>query len=543
MAFSSETLFSVLNDLHSSSNAWAIKARVVRLYKQPSFANKNELGSVEMVIHDQEGVRIHVTMRPNIYEKFKKILFEGDVYMIKNFFVIENRNSWRTTNNVQKLAFFRTSVMAPYDAAFPRHMYNITPLDQLQHDQDIDVSLLRDVMGRVISYQKPFEGLKSKRMDFRIQDADNNQMSCTLWAEYIDDLLPILEENTDKPVVVCIQFARVLKFATEVKVSNTFHVTKVTVNEESDVFMEFMNRLTVNDNGVFNKMLTNTNYTIYEEFTKGKARVRTISYLKELMDDEHYWIDATVVDIENARDLWYSACKRCVRKLVTEPGTKSCVNCSEENPIDNPKFKLQVMVFDKTCNARLLLWNKACELLIGKSAAQLKGVYGECSDAIPKEIEDAVMDKRVLFEINLSTYKNVQGVACYTVSRCAYDDEIMGLYTKMYNGTQGSTSDDHGILTENSNSSPDVMDKNVKKNDKGKRKLFIDEDDEEDDAGDAVDEQEKCTEFHEVSAADLGNNAAGKTTNAAEKTSDAASAISPSDAVYTSKRRLIKKEK
>ncbi|KAL3613322.1 hypothetical protein CASFOL_042834 [Castilleja foliolosa] len=173
MAYSSETLFSVLNDLHSGSNAWAIKARVVRLYKQPSFANKNKLDSVEMVIHDQEGVRIHVTMRPNIYEKFKKFLFEGDVYIIKKKFVIENRNSWRTTNNINKLAFFRVSIMSPYeDDAFPRHMYNITPLDQLQHDQDIDVSLLRDVMGRVISYQKPFEGLKSRRMDFRIQDVE-----------------------------------------------------------------------------------------------------------------------------------------------------------------------------------------------------------------------------------------------------------------------------------------------------------------------------------------------------------------------------------
>ncbi|KAL3638153.1 hypothetical protein CASFOL_018023 [Castilleja foliolosa] len=173
MAYSSETLFSVLNDLHSGSNAWAIKARLVRLYKQPSFPNKNELGSVEMVIHDQEGVRIHVTMRPNIYAKFKNILSEGDVYIIKNFFVIENMNSRRTTNNMQKLAFYRASHMSPYeDAAFPRQMYNITPLDQLQHDQDIDVSLLRDVMGRVISYQKPFEGLTSKRMDFRIQDAD-----------------------------------------------------------------------------------------------------------------------------------------------------------------------------------------------------------------------------------------------------------------------------------------------------------------------------------------------------------------------------------
>ncbi|KAL3643698.1 hypothetical protein CASFOL_014513 [Castilleja foliolosa] len=252
-----------------------------------------------------------------------------------------------------------------------------------------------------------------------------------------------------------------------------------------------------------------------------------------MFTDAFCWVDATIVDIEPTGQYWYAACKNCAKKLVAHPGTSTCVGCAQDNSVKTIRYKVEVMVVDKTGTATLLLWNTACELLIGKSAAELYFIYGEYSDQIPKELEDGLIKKRVLFELRLSTFKIVRGAFNCAVSRCAYDDEIMETYTKLFNVTQGSTSDEHGTLTENSNSSPDMMDKNVKTIDKGKRKLFIDEDDEEDDA---VDETEKCTGIDEV-------NAAEKTSNAAAKTSDAASAISPSDAVYKSKRRLFKKEK
>ncbi|KAL3652168.1 hypothetical protein CASFOL_001849 [Castilleja foliolosa] len=175
MAHSSNTLFSAINDLNSGSTAWAIKATVVRLYKQSSYLNRTETWSVEMVIHDQQGTRIHVRIRPDLYEMFKNVLSEGSLYMIKNLFVIENRSSYRSTNNRHKLTFFRVSIITEYeDDQFP------------------------NVIGRVISYQKPFEGFTTRKMDFRIQDPENNQLSCTLWDDYIDDLLPILETTKDK---------------------------------------------------------------------------------------------------------------------------------------------------------------------------------------------------------------------------------------------------------------------------------------------------------------------------------------------------------
>ncbi|KAL3652485.1 hypothetical protein CASFOL_002166 [Castilleja foliolosa] len=349
MAYSSATLFSVLNDVHSGSTAWCIKARIIRFYKQPAYLNKNEVGSMELVIHDKEGVRIHVTMKPNIYEKLtakmEKEMQEGSVYIIKNFLVIDNTTSFRTTHHNHKLKFFRNTTMSLTDEEyFPSHMYNFTTLDQLQFDNLIDEVHLEDVIRRVISYQKPFDGLKAKKMDFRIQDTNNNQLSCTLWEEYIDDLLPTLERNEDnKPVIVAIQSGRLLKLTDQVKISNSFHVTKVTVNADCDVFAEFMARLELN-NDVARRMLSNTDYNIYADFTRGNARVRTLAYLNDFKGDGLFWIDVTIVDIQTTGDFWYSACKKCAKKLIVHPGTKVCTSCDEDNPIETIRFKIEIVV-------------------------------------------------------------------------------------------------------------------------------------------------------------------------------------------------------
>ncbi|KAL3616156.1 hypothetical protein CASFOL_040013 [Castilleja foliolosa] len=504
MAYSSATLFSGLNDVHSGSTAWCIKARLIRLYKQPAYLNRNEVGSMELVIHDKEGVRIHVTMKPNIYEKLtekmEKEMQEGSVYIIKNFLVIDNTTSFRTTHHNHKLKFFGNITMSLTDEEFPSHMYNFTPLDQLQFDNLIDEVHLADVIGRVISYQKPFDGLKAKRMDFKIQDTNNNQLSCTLWEDYIDDLLPNLETTEDNtPVIVAIQFGRLLKMTDQ-----------------------FMARLELN-NGVCRRMLSNTDYNIYGDFTRGNARVRTLAYLNDFKGDGLFWIDVTIVDIQTTGDFWYSVCKKCAKKLVVHPGTKVCTSCAEDNPIETIMFKIEVVVVDQTGSATLLLWNKAFELLIGKSAKEMKDKHVDSTDPIPHGIEDALIDRRALFEVRLDSFKIMKSTAYYTVTRCAFDDEIMAIHKQLFGGTQESTSDDHGHLTEGS--SEENVGCNKKKLDKGKRKLFTELDKEAINDDDADDDE---------------------TANEMQSESVAEKAISGStDAVQTYKKRqhVIKKEK
>ncbi|KAL3652167.1 hypothetical protein CASFOL_001848 [Castilleja foliolosa] len=117
----------------------------------------------------------------------------------------------------------------------------------------------------------------------------------------------------------------------------------------------------------------------------------------------------------------------------------------------------------------------------------------------------------------------VRGIPNWTVGRIAYDDEIMEIYKKLPTVTQDSNSDEHDTLTELS--SPENVDSNSKKLDKGKRKLFIELDEQEMNDDEAkADETEKKMQSEDVIDKTTSGNA---------------------DAVYTSKKKkhVIKKEK
>ncbi|KAL3614624.1 hypothetical protein CASFOL_041519 [Castilleja foliolosa] len=413
-------LFSLLSQINSSNTNWGVRARLIRFYKQPSFTNKDELGSLEMVLHDEVGDRIHATLRAPLYERIGKDLTEGKLYIFRNFIVVDKVSTFRTTHHRHKINLLRKSVIIEFqDENFPSFMYNFTEFEQLAPQNQPDARYLIDVIGRVVSYQMPFEGAATRRMEFRIQDSENRQLSCTLWAEYINDLLPYLENsNDDEPVIVAIQFARIHQFRV----------------------------LSINDTGDY-KMVTSSNYDIYDDLANGKAKFRTLAYLNDHQDDGTYWVDATIVDIQTPRDCWYLACKKCAKRMVeVEEVPQICEFCGFENPMKIFRYKLDVMIVDSTGSAVFLLWNKACASLIGQTAAEMKESHGDCSNAIPKVIEDAVLDKRVLFEVRGSSFKTLKGSANYTVSRLAYDDEIMELYTRIYTGNEDTTTDEHGNM-------------------------------------------------------------------------------------------------
>ncbi|KAL3624235.1 hypothetical protein CASFOL_033051 [Castilleja foliolosa] len=409
-----------------------------------------------LVVHDEVGDRIHVTMKPHIHERIGLNLVEGSLYKFKKFIVLDNRSTFKTTPHMHKISLFRLSQMAEFrDDTFPDFMFNFTDFGHLTPQNPPD----DNVIGRVISYQKPFENLTSRRMDFRIQD----RLACTLWAEYINDLLPFLENTENKPVVVAIQFARIHMFRTDdIKIANTFHVTKVTVNAQTDVFLDFMNRYGWNGT---------------------------------------YWIDAIIVDIKTRSDCWYLACKKCAKRIPDEGGIVICQSCGEENPNKIYRYKLDIVVADKSSTATLLLWNKACASLLGKSAAEMKEIHGDCSGSIPTVIGESILDKRYVFEVRGSSFKYLQGFANYTVSRLADDDNAN---------------------TESSNSSPDIVESDQNKLDKGKEKCITEVDD----------KQEQVMTTNELEAESVALHVSEKRPNEMITTT--------SDATNSYKRRQIK---
>ncbi|KAL3637860.1 hypothetical protein CASFOL_018308 [Castilleja foliolosa] len=271
------------------------------------------------------------------------------------------------------------------------------------------------------------------------------QLSCSLWSDYIDDLFPILENANEKPVVIAMLFAKVSRFGDEIILSNTYNVTKVAINGEDDNFINSLKRLKISENGRCNKVMSHSDYEMYEEFLKGRARVRKLAYLNELRDIGLYWVEATIVDILATKDCWYVSCKKCERKRVLNETTKKCIYCDEENLFDVFRYNFKVMVVDESGSATFTMWNKPSVNLIGKCAGEIQETYGDSTGSIPNIIEDALINKKTLFEVRIIYDRSIIEGDHHTVVRIAVDEEIIDMFKEVYINQAISTNDHHHV--------------------------------------------------------------------------------------------------
>ncbi|KAH6796672.1 hypothetical protein C2S52_021226 [Perilla frutescens var. hirtella] len=80
--------------------------------------------------------------------------------------------------------------------------------------------------------------------------------------------------------------------------------------------------------------------------------------------------------------------------------TFTCQKCNLDEISGQLRFKLTVLVEDDTGHLNLLLWNKECLQLLGKTASELSQTREDELDEIPPEIENLV-DRTALFKFQV----------------------------------------------------------------------------------------------------------------------------------------------
>lgn len=69
----------------------------------------------------------------------------------------------------------------------------------------------------------------------------NQKLQCTWWGNFVDDLTSYLGNIGDEPVIVVLQMCRASRFKGEVRVFNTFDVSKLILNGDFEQIIEFRN--------------------------------------------------------------------------------------------------------------------------------------------------------------------------------------------------------------------------------------------------------------------------------------------------------------
>ncbi|KAK2397862.1 replication factor A protein [Trifolium repens] len=75
------------------------------MWKAPGFLNPSETNSLEMVLIDAKGGKIHASVRKHLLQMFESKIDEGQVYQISNFSVVTQSGLYRTTLHPYKIAF------------------------------------------------------------------------------------------------------------------------------------------------------------------------------------------------------------------------------------------------------------------------------------------------------------------------------------------------------------------------------------------------------------------------------------------------------
>ncbi|KAL3639570.1 hypothetical protein CASFOL_017477 [Castilleja foliolosa] len=402
----SSNLYVNIGDLEPGRTAHGVKVRVIRCYRKPSSNKADQDGSLELILHDEIEDRIHATMDYSVFKDKKIEIQEGGLYNIMKFMVAQDMSQYKTTNNPLKLRLFYQITIAPFeDNAFPTAMHRFRNLFEIANDIAVDNFQLIDVIGKVVSYQKPTFVAKvdTRRMDFKIANTEGRQLGCFLWGDYIDPVLAIFEKEDCRMV------------------------PELSESQNNGIAEEFSD--------------------IFALFKENSAQMRDIATLTGMQEKNKFWVDATIAEIDPKGGFCYSSCRNCFKKMPLDERNRQCFVCGEDNFTYNYRYKIEVLVGDSSGCASMLIWDAQCTTLIGKPAKYMKQLSDKAGTRIPRELHESLVDRRVLFEVKTPFNKVNRDIPQFTVSRVAVDDDIFDIYAKNYTPTRGSTTDCNNELT------------------------------------------------------------------------------------------------
>nr|KAJ0223431.1 hypothetical protein LSAT_V11C200100110 [Lactuca sativa] len=179
----SEIVIDKLADIDASIESWNIRAQVVMIWKQTYKNNPNMVNSFDMILMDQEGTRIHATIKKNLINAFQALLEEGAVRQITNFGMARNEGDY---------------MINPFNF---ESFHDVTA-------RNFDTRVAFDFIGQVVSTE-PMRVIKENARETRLmsivaQDLIGRKMQVALWDSFTLKLNSYISEHQNENALVII---------------------------------------------------------------------------------------------------------------------------------------------------------------------------------------------------------------------------------------------------------------------------------------------------------------------------------------------------
>ncbi|XP_057745370.1 uncharacterized protein LOC130963254 [Arachis stenosperma] len=140
-----------VSEVNPTKLSWSLVVGVVRLYEMQNQWNPAEVYSVEMVLQDEQGDRIHCSIPKQNIAVFKTLIREHELYSMKNFIVKGWGKGIRTCDHKYKLNFYiKTSVSRLTTGTFPFNPFRFVSYEEVQAMPAGNENHLIDYIGHVV---------------------------------------------------------------------------------------------------------------------------------------------------------------------------------------------------------------------------------------------------------------------------------------------------------------------------------------------------------------------------------------------------------
>ncbi|MED6127328.1 hypothetical protein PIB30_087053 [Stylosanthes scabra] len=132
------TLGNTFDEVHPSKFQLEFHLYIVRLWEAPARSNSHETPTIEMVVEDSKGQRIHLQVPRGLYRRWRVHLKEFQMYKITNVVVVDPRmrNKLKTIPCPWYLTFsHRTTVQHVENPIFPINPFHFRTVAELLDDQ------------------------------------------------------------------------------------------------------------------------------------------------------------------------------------------------------------------------------------------------------------------------------------------------------------------------------------------------------------------------------------------------------------------------
>ncbi|MED6111144.1 hypothetical protein PIB30_049790 [Stylosanthes scabra] len=195
---------------------WCIQVYVIRMYEVPSYDDRSVINSIDMILQDKEGGRIHCSIPKKLMSTWGPIIKEFNMYNMRNFVIMDKRPKVRATQIRWTLTFCNRIEVEEVDLpTFPLEPFSFCTILEILNPAVVTKT---ELFGR------------------------KNNMCCVLFGSCVDEITPLVTKDKVEPLIVVLQFFRVNRWDGKTSIQSHFDISKVCSDASLSAIVEFRNR-------------------------------------------------------------------------------------------------------------------------------------------------------------------------------------------------------------------------------------------------------------------------------------------------------------